>query len=29
MYNLLTSPIKHEHASSFIGITLLETTGVT
>tara|TARA_Y100001970_G_scaffold179034_1_gene217941 strand:- start:2760 stop:4418 length:1659 start_codon:yes stop_codon:yes gene_type:complete len=27
MYNLLTSPIKHEHASSFIGITLLETTG--
>lgn len=27
MYNLLTSPIKHDHANSFIGITLLETTG--
>ena len=27
MYDLLTSPIKHDHANSFIGITLLETTG--
>ena len=27
MYNLLTSPIKHDHADSFIGITLLETSG--
>lgn len=27
MYNLLTSPVKHDHANSFIGITLLETTG--
>jgi hypothetical protein len=27
MYQLITSPIKHNHADSFIGITLLETTG--
>jgi len=27
LYNLVTSPIKHYHANSFIGITLLETTG--
>ncbi len=27
IYNLATSPIKHNHADSFVGITLLETTG--
>ena len=27
MYELLSSPIKHDHADSFIGITLLETSG--
>ena len=27
LYELLSSPIKHNHADSFIGITLLETTG--
>ena len=27
MYELLSSPIKHDHADSFIGITLLETNG--
>ena len=27
MYGLLSSPIKHNHADSFIGITLLETNG--
>ncbi len=27
MYQLITSPIKHNHADSFVGITLLETTG--
>ncbi len=27
MYGLLSSPIKHNHADSFIGITLLETSG--
>ena len=27
MYKLVTSPIKHNHAGSFIGITLLETSG--
>ena len=27
IYNLVTSPIKHYHADSFIGITLLETSG--
>ena len=27
MYRLVTSPIKHDHAGSFIGITLLETSG--
>ena len=27
LYELLSSPIKHGHADSFIGITLLETTG--
>ena len=27
MYRLVTSPIKHNHAGSFIGITLLETSG--
>ncbi len=27
LYELLSSPIKHSHADSFIGITLLETTG--
>lgn len=27
LYNLVSSPIKHGHANSFIGITLLETTG--
>ena len=26
-YDLVTSPVKHNHADSFIGITLLETTG--
>ena len=27
MYGLISSPIKHDHAESFIGITLLETSG--
>ena len=27
MYGLLSSPIKHDHAKSFLGITLLETSG--
>lgn len=27
IYDILTSPIKHDHADSFIAITLLETTG--
>ena len=27
MYGLISSPIKHNHAESFIGITLLETSG--
>ena len=27
LYNLISSPIKHDHADSFIGITLLETNG--
>ena len=27
MYQLITSPIKHNHADSFVGVTLLETTG--
>ena len=27
MYGLLSSPIKHNHAKSFVGITLLETSG--
>ena len=27
MYRLVTSPIKHNHAGSFVGITLLETSG--
>ena len=27
MYKLLSSPIKHDHADSFVGITLLETNG--
>jgi len=27
LYNLISSPTKHKHADSFIGITLLETTG--
>ena len=27
LYDLVSSPIKHNHANSFIGITLLETTG--
>ncbi len=27
LYNLVSSPVKHYHADSFIGITLLETTG--
>ena len=27
MFKMLSSPIKHNHADSFIGITLLETTG--
>lgn len=27
LYNLISSPIKHDHAKSFIGITLLETNG--
>lgn len=27
LFNLVTSPIKHDHAESFIGITLLETSG--
>ena len=27
MFKMLSSPIKHNHANSFLGITLLETTG--
>jgi hypothetical protein len=27
LYKLITSPVKHDHANSFIGITLLETSG--